>query len=179
MYAPARRQRPSSIAHAIVDLTTQTHALSQQLHRVNHVHGHLQSQLSGLRAQLRELQPSREARGGSSFAAPLSLPQQTQEWSRNTKMLRAKVAEYEDRLQALAAGFSGAEYGVGVEDVVQAERDVLQARHSVAQMEAQLRGFEGLPPDRDAARREVKRLEGEVEALKRERDAVFAAMVGE
>ena len=39
--------------------------------------------------------------------------------------------------------------------------------------------LEGLPPDRDAARRETKRLEKEVEGLKRQRDNVFAEMVGD
>ncbi|KAF2099994.1 hypothetical protein NA57DRAFT_75496 [Rhizodiscina lignyota] len=171
------RPGAESTAHTLIQLTTQSHALSQQLHRLNHLHSYLQSQMFALRAQLRDIQPSKDTTANT-FSVPLSLPQQTQEWTRNTKMLKAKVAEYEERLNALSASLPGSEYSVGVEDVVELENEVVDMRKRVNQLESQIKGFEGLPPDRDAARKEVKRIEKEVELLKRERDKVFAEMVG-
>lgn len=94
-------------------------------------------------------------------------------------MLKTKIVEYEQRLEAFNASLPGSEYSIGVEDIVQLEKEVLATRRKVAEMEGQIKGFEGLPPDRDAARREVKQLEKQVDSLKQERDRVFAEMVGE
>lgn len=93
-------------------------------------------------------------------------------------MLKSKIAEYEERLNTLRA-LPGSEYSVGVEDVAELEKEVLDSRKRVSKLESQIKGFEGLPPDGDAARKEVKRMEKEVEELKRKRDKVFAEMVGE
>jgi HAUS augmin-like complex subunit 1 len=94
-------------------------------------------------------------------------------------MLRSKIADYEERLKALDGTLGGNESSTNVHDLVRLEQEVLESQKTVEGLARNIRGFEGLPPDRDAARKEVRRLEKEVEGLKSERDSVFAAMVGE
>lgn len=122
------------------------------------------------------MQPSKD--GTDSFTVPRDLPQQTQEWTRNTKMLKPKLSEYEERLIALNRTAAG----VGafrLEDVVHQEAELSNLRTQLAQLRGEIKAYEGLPPDKNAAREEVKRLEREVEGLKRERDRIFADMVRE
>lgn len=93
-------------------------------------------------------------------------------------MLKSKLGDYEERLAALEHTAAGVQ-AVSVEDVVQLEKELLTLRAKLAQSQGQVKAYEGLPPNKDAARKEIKRLETELEGLKRERDRIFADMVGE
>lgn len=165
-----------SIAHTLVDLTTQSHALQQQMARVNHLQAHLQSHISTLRMQLRDLQPSKD--GSSGFVVPRDLPQQTQEWLRNTKTLKGKLSEYEERLATLDSN-GAATQAIGFGEVVQQEKELSELRNRLMQVQGQVRAYEGLPPDKEAARKEVKAFEKKLEGLKGQRDQIFADMVRE
>jgi HAUS augmin-like complex subunit 1 len=58
----------------------------------------------------------------------------------------------------------------------QKELDEVKAR--VESLEKQLEEFAGLPADKEAARKEVGKLEVELDSLRRKRDALFGDLVG-
>lgn len=163
-----------TIAHSLVDLTTQSHTLQQQLARLDYLHAYLQSHLSNLRAQLRDVQPSKD--GSSGFVFSRDLPQQTQEWTRNTKLLKGKFADYEDRLAGLDAK-AAVTQAPDFEEVVRLEKELRDIRARLTSTQRQVEAYEGLPPNKDAARQKVKNLENKVEGLRTERDTIFAAIV--
>lgn len=51
-------------------------------------------------------------------------------------------------------------------------------KDTVEALEKQLEVFAGLPADREAARKEVGKLEVELDALRRKRDELFGGLVG-
>lgn len=86
---------PEALAHAIVDLTATSQNLANQLAHIHTLAAYLAKQQALLRAQLDELATNR------AFATPPSLARQTTEQTRQTKHLRAKIREYEDKLSSL------------------------------------------------------------------------------
>jgi HAUS augmin-like complex subunit 1 len=58
----------------------------------------------------------------------------------------------------------------------QASLDVL--REKAEGLEREVHRFSGLPADKEAARREVARLEVELDGVRRRRDALFEGLVG-
>jgi HAUS augmin-like complex subunit 1 len=125
-----------------------------------------------------------------SFAAPRELARQTLDWNRNTKQLRSKVAEYNDRLGALNplqvghSPYSSPRKNdspaprTPVEEVVEQEKRVLQLGEEVKELEEQVKAFKGLPKDANEARREVENLRQANERLKQTRDRLFENLVG-
>lgn len=157
-----------------MDLTATSHALTQHLACLDQLHARLSSELSDLRAQLAEL------RGNPSFAAPPDLAEQTVAWARNTKQLRAKVAEYGDRLAALgsASPAKGPRPAVAVARVVELETEVLALRQEVEEDEGKVERFCKLPPDIEEARRMVRDRMRALEELKARRGGLFEGLVG-
>ena len=52
-----------------------------------------------------------------------------------------------------------------------------ELRARVEELEGQVRRFRGLPMEKEAARREVRRLEAEAETVRRRRDGLFEGLV--
>jgi len=127
----------------------------------------LANKLESLKANLKILE-------SPDFQAPKDLTKQTADWARNTKQLHAKIAEYSDRLTSLS---TGADAQMDIVRIVEEEQEITRLRREVERLEVSLQGFEGLPMDREKARKEVQRVERVLEALKSERDALFEGLV--
>ncbi|KAF1811320.1 hypothetical protein P152DRAFT_69372 [Eremomyces bilateralis CBS 781.70] len=104
------------------------------------------------------------------------LATQTLDLARATKTLRAKIAEYTDRLGS-ASPAKGEEVGVDVVGrVVEREREVERLRGEVERLEREREAWKGLPRGVEEARREVGRVEGELGELRGRREGLFAKM---
>lgn len=160
------------LAHDIIHLTTTNHDLAQQLTHLRALHTHLESHHSVLESHLSTLKSAPE------FTTPPSLPQKTAEYTRQTRHLRSKLTEYSSRLSGMpdaesTGGSPSALSAAGIADVVRAEEDIASLMDRVAQLEAQVDAFKGLPPDPEAARQQVRRLEQDVQKLRAKRDRLL------
>lgn len=163
-----------SLAHHLIALHQTSQTVSQQLSSLETLQAYLSSELTNLCAQLSELQSN------PSFTASPNLPHQTADWTRQTKQLRAKLREYEDRLASLpASNFSSSQVNssTSLARLADEEKALVELRGRVQELEAKVRAFEGLPASKEDARAEVKRLENELNGLRRRRDGLFEGLV--
>ena len=156
---------PAILAQTILSRTQTSQTLSQTLLRLTHLQRRLENELISLRAQLQELR-------SPAFQTPLPLQRQTLEWNRNTKQLRTKIGEYNERLAAVEGNDGGL-----IEEVVRREKMVLEMGERVRELEGRVDAFKGLPKDRDEARREVEKVGKELGRLQRKRDRMFEGLV--
>ncbi|KAF2751617.1 hypothetical protein M011DRAFT_491212 [Sporormia fimetaria CBS 119925] len=179
---------PETIAHALISHTRTSQSLTNQLTHIQTLQTYLEHQHTLLRTQLFELHTN------PAFKTPATLPRQTLDHVRSTKLLCAKIREYEDKLASLeyaAAGRQRAGSGMlaggaarkGVGDVEQLmeileRQTVLEAmRGKVRELEREVEEYAGLPAEREAARKEVGRLEVECDEVRRRRDGLFGELV--
>ncbi|KAF2758168.1 hypothetical protein EJ05DRAFT_379667 [Pseudovirgaria hyperparasitica] len=165
-----------SLAHALVHLTTTSSNLEQRLAYIHTLHANLERQLAETQHTLDSVKTEPE------FNVPRDLPGKTAEYTRQTKHLRSKLAEYTARLAALAesdvVGGSEVLSSEGIAGIVRAEEEIESLAEQVVSLEAQLEAFKGLPADRDAAKQKIKTLESQVVRLRAKRDKLFEDMVG-
>ncbi|KAK3060893.1 hypothetical protein LTS18_007469 [Coniosporium uncinatum] len=178
---------PSTLAHSLVSHTMTAHTLSNHLAYLTTIQSHLQSRLQELRSLLNEVR-------SDAFKPSRDLPRQTADWTRNTKILRAKIGEYTDRLASLLGSdvYSSpsksprkragtiedrAPEGVDWEDIVRMEQSVLSLRKELEELVTRVERFHDLPPDKEDARKEVERKMRELERLRRQRDGLFEGLV--
>jgi HAUS augmin-like complex subunit 1 len=159
-----------AIANALISQTETSHTLTQHLLRLTHLQRRLETELLSLRSQLQQLR-------SPVFQPPISLARQTLDWTRNTKQLRAKLSEYNDRLSSLSSDTAGSQGGILIEEIVRREAQILDLGERVEVLERQVDKFRGLPGDIQGARNEVARVEKEVVGLKRRRDDLFEGLV--
>jgi HAUS augmin-like complex subunit 1 len=160
---------PDSIVTATAMEIQTSHTLSRSLMQLQHLQARLESELLSLKSQLNEVR-------SQAFQPPMALPRQTMEWNRNTKQLRAKLEEYENRLASLDYGNDTASASF-IEEVVAAEEEVDRLNEELRSLETRLQAFKGLPKDKNAARKEVQKVEKELSDLQRRRDALFEGLV--
>ena len=172
---------PETIAHALIAHTSTSQTLTNNIAHVQALQQYLDRQHSLLRAQLHELQSN------PAFSAPPSLQRQTTEQVRQTKHLRTKIREHEDRLSSLehaqarsaatpaSKSVSSAE---AIADMLEQQSALAALREKVEGLEKQVDEYAGLPADREAARKEVAKLEVELDNARRRRDALFEGLVG-
>jgi HAUS augmin-like complex subunit 1 len=171
---------PETIAHALIQHTSTAQTLTNQVAHIHTLQTYLEKQHSLLRTQINELQTN------PAFKTPPNLHRQTTEQTRQTKHLRSKIREYEDKLSSLQSMQSrtmtpGSKH-IGSTDALmemleqQKALDELKAR--VESVEREVGEYSGLPADREAARKEVGKLEVRLDELRRKRDGLFEGMVG-
>lgn len=68
--------------------------------------------------------------------------------------------------------------GLTVPTLVVQEREIAALKEHVLSLEAQARGFQGLPPEKDLARMEVERVEAELQGLEAQRERLYDRMTG-
>lgn len=158
----------SMVGSAAMEIQT-SHGLSQSMLQLQHLQARLESELLSLRSQLNEVR-------SQAFQPPMSLPRQTMEWNRNTKQLRSKLEEYENRLASLDAGGDGSASSL-IEEITSSEGEVGALSEKVQKLETQLQAFKGLPKNKNAARKEVQRVEKELNDFQKRRDALFEGLV--
>jgi HAUS augmin-like complex subunit 1 len=172
---------PETLAHALIAHATMSQTLANNIAHVQTLQRYLDRQHILLRSHLNELQSN------PAFSVPPSLQRQTTEQARQTKHLRTKIREYEDRLLSLeyqqaksaatpaSKGVSSAE---AIADMLEQQTSLSALRQRVESLEKEVDEFAGLPADREAARKEVGKLEVELDNVRRRRDALFEGLVG-
>ncbi|KAH0609540.1 uncharacterized protein H6S33_013026 [Morchella sextelata] len=163
----AERVERTELATRLITLSKHEHALSQQSLHLRALHSRLETDLATLNGAIARL-----AHGGE-YVVPAELAGQVGEWGRATRHLAGKVDDYRERLRD-----EGERAGVTVEELIEKEREVLALKERVLDLEARVKGFQGLPPERDLARVEVERVERELAGLEARREALYDNMVG-
>lgn len=163
----ATTAQPETLAHLIIEATTTQSELAQQLRRTETLRQTLRAEHQRLEALMREVQ-------GPAFATPLDLPQKTAEWNRGTKHLKAKLAEYNDRLDGSSVL---AVPKPSLEDVAIVRGEGQGLREQVADLERQLAVYGDLPADAGGARERLEMAKSELRALIQRRDRHFEALV--
>ncbi|KAJ4348227.1 uncharacterized protein N0V89_009599 [Didymosphaeria variabile] len=169
-----------TLAYALIAHTSTSQTLSTSITHIQTLQRYLEKQHTLLRVQLKELQSN------PAFSAPPSLQRQTTEQARQTKHVRAKIREYEDRLLSLehhqakgaatpaSKGVSSAE---AIADMLEQQTSLNALRQRVEGLEREVDEFAGLPADREVARKEVGKLEINLDNVRRRRDALFEGLV--
>ncbi|KAH6859737.1 hypothetical protein B0T12DRAFT_482063 [Alternaria alternata] len=176
--APAAN--PETIAHALIQHTTTSQSLTNRLAHIHTLQNYLDKQQILLRTQLHELQTN------PAFATPSSLQRQTTEQTRQVKHLRTKIREHEDKLSSLQSsqsrnmtpGSKNIGSAEAITDMLEQQKVLDELRERVEGLERQVAEFGGLPADKEAARKEVGKLEVRLDELRRSRDELFEGMVG-
>lgn len=176
----ASSAHPQVLAHAFVACTSTSQTLTNNLSHVQVLHDYLDKQHALLRTQLNQLQSN------PAFAAPPSLPRQTTEQTRQTKHLRTKIREHDDRLASLQASQGRNAATPASKTVASAEAiaGMLEQQAALDALGSEVEGLEKrvseyahLPADKEAARRELAKLEVELDKVRRRRDALFEGLV--
>ncbi|KAL2853813.1 hypothetical protein BJY01DRAFT_206433 [Aspergillus pseudoustus] len=160
--------RSKDVGQSIIDLTREEFEMQEQIRRVQAMHDYLKKELAALHEQLEEL------KSNPTFETPTNLPALTAEWARSTKLLGAKVNEYQDRTAALQRNRSK---GATLEDVISEEGQVSSMLESVKSLETRIRMFYDLPKDISGARVKYRELEAELKVLTQRRDSMFENLV--
>ena len=155
---------PISLATSLLFLTKSSSSLSHHAQAISSLQTHLQTETATLEAQLQALSSQ------SSEQLTSTLQASTAQFNRETKQISTKIAEYKERSSALErARMPGPIFeAVGHEE---AATEASQAR--VKALEERLLAFQGLPPDLEAAKGELARVQGEFVSLQRRRNDLF------
>jgi HAUS augmin-like complex subunit 1 len=157
----------ATMARALADLTAQNFDAEQQAMRAETQVQAMKSDQANVSAQLKELKRD-------DFQPRSNLPELTAEWSRNTKQLKAKIGEYDDRLAGLKASQQPA---VTLEDVASLGKDLSAQQQWLAELNAHLTAYQSLPSDPKAARAALEKARVELRSQVQERDQLFERLV--
>lgn len=156
----------AAMGEAIVDLTAVDFDLQQQLSRAEAQMATLRAEQARIRSLLQELQ-------SDDFQVPHDAVQNSAEWIKSTKQLKAKIAEYDERLGA-ARPLTASN---GISLLQSKMEEVSQRRQDLANHEASLHAFQQLPPDHRAARGKVEEAREHLRALVERRDRLVESLV--
>ncbi|PYH87622.1 hypothetical protein BO71DRAFT_175591 [Aspergillus ellipticus CBS 707.79] len=152
------------LGQAIIELTKEEFSIQEQLSKVQMLHDYLEKELETIREQLMDLKTN------EAFETPANLPALTAEWTRGTKLLNAKVAEYQDKIVSLQRNQAK---GPTLEEVMAEEESVAQMLESVRTLQERVTMFHDLPKNIPGARSRYKELEQELDRLTLQRDGMF------
>ncbi|CAI6338418.1 unnamed protein product [Periconia digitata] len=170
---------PETLAHALTSHTLTSQTLTNNLAHIRTLQAYLQKQHTLLREQLHSIQTD------PAFATPQNIQRQTTEQIRQTKHLRTKIREHEDRLSALQSSGRAAatpasknvSSAEAIADMLEQQSVLDKFKDKVEALEKEVGVYKGLPADKESARREVARLEVELDLVRRKRDDLFANLV--
>lgn len=148
---------------AIADVNAQSFEADQLLRRA-------EEQLRAIKTQRRKAEEQLNELKNDSFQTPGQLVEQTGDWVRSTKQLKAKIAEYDERL---ASTGTAERPKVKLEDISKQARNLSTQQSQLADLEMQLRAYQSLPSDAKAARRKLESARDELRALTKKRDGLF------
>lgn len=156
----------TSLLSASIDLQTGSFDLRQQQAQLRDQLAALQRESNRLKSLLREIKDD-------AFRPSSELPEQTVEWAKGSKHLKAKIGEYDDRLSALrAAGMPSPT----IEQFAQQSEQYQTERQRLAELEAELKGFQSLPTNAREARAALERARDELRILAQRRDRLFESL---
>ena len=160
----------TDLSRSVIELTKEEFATREQLSRVETLRDHLEGELEMLREQLDNLHSN------PAYEATADLPALTAEWTRSTKLLVAKVNEYQDKYTALERN---RQRGPTLQEVVAEEESITKLVDATRRLESQVRMFHDLPKDVRGARAKYKELELELDKLTQQRDSMFENLMDE
>lgn len=157
------------LGQSIIGLTTEEFSAREQVAKVDTLRRYLERELETTRAQLENL------RSNKAYETPSDLPALTAEWTRSTKLLAAKIGEYENRVASLEKNkFDGPTVG----ELMEEEGNVTKLDETVKMLEGRVRMFHGLPQDPQEAKLQYRQLERELDRLVQKRDSLFENLSG-
>jgi HAUS augmin-like complex subunit 1 len=159
----------TNLATSLLTLSTSLSVLQTQLAATSALQSSLLSHQNTLHSELTDLQ-------SPTFKSESNLPQRTAEISRQTKLLKAKVAEYDERLRNTTSSTDVPEKLLVDVEAAKENAEVLVKR--VKDVEEKIEGYEGVPPEAREVRRVMVELRGELEGWVRRRDGLFEGLVG-
>jgi len=110
----------------------------------------------------------------NTYQPPSDLAKQTSDYQRKIKSLASKLPELKERVASLS---TAAGTPITIQDVKDEEAKFKALMVTVKDLEAQVKGYHGLPQDIDLARLELETLRVELRDLTRERDSMFEGLV--
>lgn len=157
----------AELASSCIDSQTECFDLAQQQARLKDQMAALQREANRLKALLREIKDD-------AFRPSAELPEQTSEWNKGSKHLKAKIGEYDDRLSALRAADPPSPT---VEQVAKQLEDFQAQQQRLAELEAGAQAYQSLPTNAREARAALEKSRDELRALTQHRDRLFEGMV--
>ena len=154
-------------AVAIVDLTSRKFEADQQAH-------HTETQLTAIKAEHRRVADLLTGIQQDSFFPPPNLAEQTPEWIRSTKHLKAKIAEYDERLSTVRTVDPSS---TNIETVAKLIEDLSSHKETLAALSIQLEAFQSLPSDARPARARLECARDELRTFLKQRDQLFEQLV--
>jgi len=164
--APSRASI-TDLATSSIDLQNERFDLSQQQARSQDQKAALQREANRLKSLLREIKDD-------AFRPAPDLVEQTVEWTRGSKHLKAKVGEYDDRLNALR---STVPPPVTIEQVAQQSAQFQAQRTQLLGLEAELKAYQSLPTNAREAKAILEQSRDELRRLSQRRDRLFEELV--
>lgn len=158
---------PGDLGQSIVELTVEEFEAQEQVAKVDTLHRYLQQELARLQVELDEL------KSDVAYETPANTQKLTSEWTRGTKTLAIKVAEYQDRIASLEKVQS---HGPNIDELVKEEENVLRMRETIRSLQSRVRAFQDLPKNVSAARAKCKELENELGHLIHQRDSMLGSL---
>ncbi|KAI2795127.1 hypothetical protein POX_a01732 [Penicillium oxalicum] len=156
------------LGQSIVELTAEEFDAQNQLAKVEELHQYLRKELERLQHDLEGLKSS------PSYEAPAETQSLTSEWVRSTKILSARIGEYQDRIASLERSQPK---GPTLQEVVVEEEQVVRLGNDVRSLERQVKAFHEFPTDVAGARRQYKESEQRLSQLAFQRDALLGKSV--
>lgn len=153
----------TTISAAIVDLTSRRFNLDQQVRVV-------ESQLEALKLEQQRASALLQELNQDAFEADAGLAEQTSEYLRSAKHMRAKIAEYDDRTTNVNAGSS---LETLLDGIVKESADLRTDQSHLTELETELRAYQSLPANAKAARNKLESAREELRKLTIERDRLF------
>lgn len=154
-----------TIGQRLASLQAEIFTLSQAEDRVGVLRRYIASECTRMEAVVREMRDS------ENYRPPPDLAKQNLEVQRRVK---GAVAALPTRGRDDGARGQG---GVTAEEVRVEEEEFLGLLARRNELDGLVRGFQGLPPDTDAARRELEGLRDELRQVTSRRDAIFEGLV--
>ncbi|KAF2481458.1 hypothetical protein BDY17DRAFT_189000 [Neohortaea acidophila] len=158
----------STMVNSAVDLTARAFETEQQVRRVD-------AQLELLKVQHDQATKQLGNVNNDAFSVGSELAEESANWARSAKNMRAKIAEYDERLHGVASPRSSQ---AQFDSLRKAEEQLEEERRRLGQLGAQLKAFQSLPPDRAASRAMVENARARLHALTEERDRRFEQLAG-
>ncbi|KAK3320042.1 hypothetical protein B0T19DRAFT_278902 [Cercophora scortea] len=159
---------PQAIGEKLLSLSAETSSLSQTSSRVDALSNYITQETSLTTSLIADLQQE-------SYRPSASLAKENLETQRKIKAMASRLPELRDKAAALAQTVGTP--NPTIEQVRREEEAYTALLATKKDLDAQVRSFQGLPPDMDQARQELEGLRTELRQLTQRRDAVFEGLV--
>jgi HAUS augmin-like complex subunit 1 len=156
------------LGRSIIDLQISFNDLQQASDRVSILEKHLTTECESINLLIKELQ-------SDVYQPPSELSKLTIDYQRKTKALAVKCLELRDKVVSLDSNRGRAK--ITIQDIKAEEDGFTSFMAAAKNLEAQVKGYYGLPEDTDLARLELESVRVELQVLTRQRDSMFEGLV--